>query len=67
MNKVKLPSTDPQYPDQTGTVKMTYYDYKHTGNSPDILYLEMADGSLITRFSNQVIKEGEEHHDLPRS
>jgi hypothetical protein len=42
------------YVGQVGTIKMTYYDVAHTGDSPDLHYVEMPDGNMIRVLSTSV-------------
>lgn len=37
-----------------GTLDMVYYDVEHTGDSPDLLFLELDDGRTIRVLSTQV-------------
>lgn len=39
---------------QVGRVVMIYYDWQHTGSSPDMLYIQLADGRQVRRLSTEV-------------
>jgi hypothetical protein len=45
------------YAGMTGTLLMTYYDYQHTGRSPDVLFVRLADGREVRVLSTEAAQE----------
>lgn len=54
MNRVKITDPTSKYAGQLGTVTLTYYDHKHTGDSPDLLYINLDNGPTIKKLSTEV-------------
>jgi hypothetical protein len=53
-SQVTITQPGHRYHGQVGQVEMVYYDYKHTGDSPDLYYLVMPDGKAIRVLSTGV-------------
>lgn len=54
MVTVKITDPESQFFNKTLTLEMTYHDYKHTGDSPDIIYAKDQEETTHTFLSTQI-------------
>lgn len=67
MFSVKITDPESQLFGKTLSLEMIYHDYKHTGNSPDMIYAKDEEGTTHTFLSTSIDEEDLKRQQIQRA